>query len=152
VHLQQFLVMKAERQVRAAVMVAAALGSLSLLVGLDTWDDRQYLDLETLFGLVDAGVVLLLAFLLARRSRWAAFVLVALACLGMVYSQWRGLPLLALVPNLVGLVFYGRASSALGFLRQSSTSPADEHPTDFLPVQPNSQRHHVGATPRPIGT
>lgn len=111
------LAAQAERQVRSAALVAVVLGSLSLLATLRTWRERRHPDYEILFDLADAVAVLLLAWRLERRSRAAALLLLLLALAGAGVTLLRGLPPLALLPQVVGGTFYLRALLALRLLR-----------------------------------
>ncbi len=121
--LNQSLVAAVERQVRAAALLAAALGVLSLVFGIRNWRERLYLDIETLVGLVHSVVILGLALGLTRHSRAAAFLLLVLAILGVPYTIWRGLPLSALLLQAIPIVFYARANLALRWLYNRAAAP-----------------------------
>ena len=113
---------EAERQVRSAVAVAALSGILSLIVGVQTWDDRRHLDLEILIGLADSLVVLGLAYALSRYSLSAAWLLVAISTAGALYTLAGGAPVLAILPNLIVGGLVARSIGALRFLRRSAVA------------------------------
>ena len=109
----------AERQVRSATLVAVLLAFLSLVVGVQTLRERRHMDLELLLGFVDSLVTLALAHALSRHSLAAAWILLALAIAGALYSTlWMGFPLTTILPQVVGGFMYARAIPALRFLRQ----------------------------------
>lgn len=114
---QRSLRVDAERRVRSAVGVAVVLGSLSLIAGVQTWRERRYLDQDITLGLVDAVVVLGLAVALQRQRTWAAWALLLLSGAGVIYTLYNGYPWAALLPPVVGGIFYARAIQALRVLR-----------------------------------
>lgn len=120
--LQQSFSRSALRQVQTAAFVVALLGVLSLLVAFRAWSVRRYLDLQLTIGLIDSLVVLGLAYALARNKVAAAWALIVLAVAGAVYTLREGRPVLAIVPQLITILFVGRAIVALRFLRNSAGS------------------------------
>lgn len=100
--------------------MASLFGLLSLLMGVRSWQERRHLDLELLIGLVDAVLVLGLAYALARRSTAAAWLLLGLASFGLLYTLWSGLPAVSILPHVIGGVLYARAIAALRFLRRNA--------------------------------
>jgi hypothetical protein len=108
-------------------VVAGLLGGLSFLNTLRIWHERRHPDFEILLDLADAAVVLLLAGWLGRRSRLAATLLLLLALAGAGLTLLRGLPPLALLPQVVGGIFYLRALLALRFLRSLGSGSATLH-------------------------
>lgn len=108
---------EAERAVHVAALVACVLGLLSLGVGVATWRERRYLDLEVLLGLVESVVVLGLGAWLPRRPRPAAPLLLGTSALGGGYALWSGLPWLALLPYALASLVFLRALRAARHLR-----------------------------------
>ena len=100
----------------SAAVVSGLLGFLSLWVALTTWRERRHPDLEVSLGTLDAVLTLALAYLLSRRVRVAAWLLLGLATLGAVYAIWRGSPPVAVLPQGVSAVFLVRAIRGLGVL------------------------------------
>ena len=109
----------AERQIRSATLVATLLAFLSLVVGVRTLHERRHMDLELLLGFVDVLVTLALAYALSRRSLAAAWLLLALATAGALYSTaWMGFPPTTILPQVAGAIMYARAIPAVRFLRR----------------------------------
>lgn len=111
------MALAAGRQVRSAALVAALLGFLSLLAGVRTWSERRHPDLETVLGIGDALLTLILAYALSRGKAVAAWLLLALAAIGASYTLWNGRPAFAILPQVVGALLYARTIVALGHLR-----------------------------------
>lgn len=100
------------------------LGTLSLVLGARSWEERRYLDAELLAGFVDAGATLGLAYALGRGSPAAAWLLLALAIAGALYATlWMGFPFLSILPQAVAGVLYLRAIAAVRLLRELGDEP-----------------------------
>jgi hypothetical protein len=127
IHSKYHLEETAQRRVDTAVVLAGLVGVISLVLALRLWDSRIYLDLETLLSLIDAILVLILAFLLARGREPAAWCLTTMALLGVWFTIWRGLPPWAMIPQLASGFFYARAIPAQRYLSRVETPPAS-HP------------------------
>lgn len=113
---------RAQRKIDTAMVVAFLAGSISLIVALRTWEQRIYIDLETLLGIADAILVLLLGLLLTRGWRPATYFLLVMAIFGMGFTVWRGLPLQAILPPFATAIVYLRAIQAQRLLEQHETA------------------------------
>lgn len=107
----------AEQRIRSATLVAGLFGILTLIIGLESWEERRHLDLELLVGFIDSAAVLVLAAALSRRSLAAAWLLVVLTVVGAAYTLWGGAPVVAVFPHAIAALLYVRALRALLLLR-----------------------------------